>query len=129
MKALVYEKAHSLITAPQAKKAFDIGTEDPRLRDRYGMNSLGQGCLLARRLIESGVRFVTVTDGGWDTHQNNFASLKTRLLPRLDSALAGLLQDLSDRARGSARRTTGRCPARLCRRWKGKIATGVSRAE
>ena len=92
-----YEKAHSLITAPQAKKAFDIGTEDPRLRSRYGMNSLGQGCLLARRLIESGVRFVTVTDGGWDTHQNNFVSLKTRLLPRLDSALAGLLQDLSDR--------------------------------
>jgi hypothetical protein len=92
-----YEKAHSLITAPQAKKAFDIGTEDPRLRDRYGMNSLGQGCLLARRLIESGVRFVTVSDGGWDTHQNNFVSLKTRLLPRLDSALAGLLQDLSDR--------------------------------
>ena len=76
-----YEKAHSLITAPQAKKAFDIGTEDPRLRDRYGMNSLGQGCLLARRLIEAGVRFVTVTDGGWDTHQNNFVSLKTRLLP------------------------------------------------
>jgi uncharacterized protein (DUF1501 family) len=92
-----YEKAYSLITAPQAKKAFDIGTEDPRLRDRYGWNSLGQGCLLARRLIEAGVRFVTVTDGGWDTHQNNFNSLKTRLLPRLDSALSGLLQDLSDR--------------------------------
>ncbi|MEA2632898.1 MAG: hypothetical protein QOE66_3117 [Chloroflexota bacterium] len=92
-----YEKAYSLITAPQAKKAFDIGTEDPRLRDRYGWNSLGQGCLLARRLIEGGVRFVTVTDGGWDTHQNNFNSLKTRLLPRLDSALSGLLQDLSDR--------------------------------
>jgi hypothetical protein len=92
-----YAKAHSLITAPQAKKAFSISTEDPRLRSRYGMNSLGQGCLLARRLIESGVRFVTVTDGGWDTHQSNFVSLKTRLLPRLDSALAGLLQDLSDR--------------------------------
>jgi hypothetical protein len=92
-----YEKAFSLITAPQAKKAFDIGAEDPRLRDRYGANSLGQGCLLARRLIEAGVRFVTVTDGGWDTHQNNFASLKSRLLPRLDAALAGLLQDLSDR--------------------------------
>lgn len=92
-----YEKAYSLITAPQAKKAFDIGAEDPRLRDRYGWSSLGQGCLLARRLIEGGVRFVTVTDGGWDTHQNNFTSLKTRLLPRLDSALSGLLQDLSDR--------------------------------
>jgi uncharacterized protein (DUF1501 family) len=63
------------------------------------MNSLGQGCLLARRLIEAGVRFVTVTDGGWDTHQNNFTSLRTRLLPRFDTALAALLQDLSDRGR------------------------------
>ena len=53
--------------------------------------------MLARRLIESGVRFVTVTDGGWDTHQNNFTSLKGHLLPRLDSALSSLLQDLSDR--------------------------------
>jgi hypothetical protein len=92
-----YQKAYSLITAPQAKKAFDINAEDPRLRDRYGRNSLGQGCLLARRLIESGVRFVTVTDGGWDTHQDNFKALKSRLLPRLDGAISGLLQDLSDR--------------------------------
>ncbi len=92
-----YQKAYNLITAPRAKKAFAIGSEDPRTRDRYGRNSLGQGCLLARRLVESGVRFVTVTDGGWDTHQNNFVSLKNRLLPRLDSAVSGLLQDLSDR--------------------------------
>src|SRR5262249_30992307 len=79
------QKAYSLITAPQAKKAFDIAAEDPRLRDRYGWTSLGQGCLMARRLIESGIRFITVTDGGWDTHQNNFTSLRTRLLPRLDT--------------------------------------------
>lgn len=92
-----YQKAYSLITAPQAKKAFDINAEDPRQRDRYGRNSLGQGCLLARRLVEAGGRFVTVTDGGWDTHQNNFVSLKTNLLPRLDGAVSGLLQDLSDR--------------------------------
>jgi hypothetical protein len=92
-----YQKAYNLVTAPHAKKAFDIHSEDPRLRDRYGRNSLGQGCLLARRLIEAGVRFVTVTDGGWDTHQNNFTSLKNRLLPRLDSALSGLLDDLSTR--------------------------------
>jgi len=92
-----YQKAYSLVTAPHAKKAFDIHREDPRLRDRYGRNSLGQGCLLARRMIEAGVRFVTVTDGGWDTHQNNFTALKNRLLPRLDGALSGLLQDLSDR--------------------------------
>ena len=92
-----YEKAYNLVTAPEAKKAFDIHSEDPRLRDRYGRNSLGQGCLLARRLIEGGVRFVTVTDGGWDTHQDNFKSMKTRLLPRLDAAVSGLVQDLSDR--------------------------------
>lgn len=92
-----YQKAYSLITAPRAKKAFDIASEDPRVRDRYGRHSLGQGCLLARRLVESGVRFVTVTDGGWDTHQNNFVSLKKHLLPRLDTALSSLLQDLSDR--------------------------------
>ena len=92
-----YQKAFNLITAPQAKKAFDIGSEDPRVRDRYGRHSLGQGCLLARRLIESGVRFVTVTDGGWDTHQNNFTALKSRLLPRLDTAMSSLLQDLCDR--------------------------------
>ena len=54
---------------------------------------------MARRLIEAGVRFVTVTDGGWDTHQNNFTSLKSRLLPRLDSALSSLLRDLADRGR------------------------------
>jgi len=92
-----YEKAYNLVTAPQAKKAFDIGREDPRIRDRYGRHSLGQGCLLARRLVEAGVRFVTVTDGGWDTHQNNFTSLRDRLLPRLDTALSSLVQDLSDR--------------------------------
>ena len=92
-----YKKAYGLITAPTAKKAFDLSKEDPRLRDRYGRNSLGQGCLLARRLIESGVRFVTVTDGGWDTHTDNFKSLRDRLLPRLDGAFSGLIQDLSDR--------------------------------
>ena len=92
-----YEKAYNLVTAPEAKKAFDIHSEDPRLRDRYGRNSLGQGCLLARRLIEGGVRFVTVTDGGWDTHQDNFKAMKARLLPRLDAAVSRLVQDLSDR--------------------------------
>lgn len=94
-----YQKAYSLITSPEAKRAFDLSREDPRQRDRYGHHALGQGCLLARRLIEAGTRFVTVTDGGWDTHTNNFRSLKDRLLPRLDTALAALLQDLNDRGR------------------------------
>ena len=92
-----YEKAHGLITSPAAKKAFDLGQEPDRVREAYGRNSLGQSCLLARRLIEAGVHFVTVTDGGWDTHVNNFKSLKDRLLPRLDRAYAALVQDLHAR--------------------------------
>ena len=90
-----YEKAHAIITSPAAKKAFDIAAEPAKVRERYGKTPLGQYCLLARRLIEAGVQFVTVTDGGWDTHANNFKSLKERNLPRLDSALSALLEDLN----------------------------------
>ena len=92
-----YEKAHSLITSPSAKRAFDLSQETPRTRDAYGRSTLGQACLLARRLVESGVHFVTVTDGGWDTHEKNFQSLKNTKLPRLDRAYSALLQDLFDR--------------------------------
>jgi hypothetical protein len=94
---IFYEKAHSLISSPAAKQAFDLSQEPDKLRESYGRNSFGQSCLLARRLIEAGVHFVTVTDAGWDTHQNNFKSLKERLLPRLDKGYAALLQDLHDR--------------------------------
>jgi hypothetical protein len=92
-----YEKAHGLITSPAAKRAFDLAGEPARVRDAYGRTTFGQSCLLARRLVEAGVQFVTVTDGGWDTHQDNFKSLKTRKLPVLDRAYAALLQDLHDR--------------------------------
>jgi uncharacterized protein DUF1501 len=92
-----YERAHALITSSSAKRAFDLKREPDRIRDAYGRNALGQSCLLARRLVEAGVHFVTVTDGGWDTHQNNFNSLRNHLLPRLDRAYAALLQDLHDR--------------------------------
>jgi hypothetical protein len=92
-----YEKAHGIITGPAAKKAFDLSQESDKTRDRFGMNSLGQGCLLARRLIDAGVQFVTVTDGGWDTHTNNFKSLKDRLMPRVDRALSALIDDLAVR--------------------------------
>lgn len=92
-----YEKAHGIITGPAAKKAFDLGQETEKTRERYGKNSLGQGCLLARRLIEGGAQFVTVTDGGWDTHTNNFKSLKDRLMPRVDRGLSALVEDLAAR--------------------------------
>jgi uncharacterized protein (DUF1501 family) len=92
-----YEKAHSIITSPAAKKAFDIEAEPAKVRERFGSTMLGQQCLLARRLVEAGVQFVTVTNGGWDTHANNFKSLKDRLLPPLDRGLSALLEDLSAR--------------------------------
>lgn len=86
--------AFKMITAPETKRAFDLDDEDPRVRDRYGHHRFGQSCLLARRLIQSGVRFVTITNGGWDTHQKNFDSLKNRLVPPVDQALPELLTDL-----------------------------------
>jgi hypothetical protein len=92
-----YEKAHDIITSPAAKKAFDLTLESPKTREVYGRNQFGQSCLLARRLIEAGVQFVTVTDGGWDTHTNNFRSLKDRLMPRIDRGLSALLDDLDAR--------------------------------
>ena len=91
------QAAFNMITAPSTKKAFAIDEEDPKLRDRYGRHRFGQSCLLARRLIQSGVRFVTVTDGGWDTHSNNFKSLKDSRLPPVDQALPQLLADLEER--------------------------------
>jgi len=92
-----YQAAINMITAPETKRAFRIEKETPELRDRYGRNRFGQSCLMARRLVENGVRFVTITDGGWDTHTNNFKSLKTSRLPPVDQAIPVLLEDLEDR--------------------------------
>jgi len=92
-----YEKAFDIVTSPRAKKAFDLSDEPKALREAYGQNRFGQSCLLARRLVESGVRCVTVTDAGWDTHQDNFPSLKNRKLPVLDAGYATLLDDLKRR--------------------------------
>ena len=91
-----YQAALNMITAPETKKAFEIEKEPTKLREGYGKNRFGQSCLLARRLIQAGVRFVTVTDGGWDTHQNNFSTLKSRRIPPLDQAIPQLLADLED---------------------------------
>jgi hypothetical protein len=92
-----YKTAHRMITSVETKSAFALDEEDNRLREAYGKHRFGQSLLLARRLIESGVRFVTVTDGGWDTHQNNFKSLKDSRLPPVDQALPQLLIDLEQR--------------------------------
>jgi hypothetical protein len=92
-----YQAALNLIAAPETKRAFDIGKEDLRIRDRYGRHTFGQSCLLARRLIESGVRFVTVSDPGWDTHADNFNALKKTRMPPIDQALPQLLEDLKER--------------------------------
>lgn len=90
-------KAFELMTSPQAKKAFDIHSETPKLREEYGRNALGQSCLMARRLIEAGVRCVTIDHSNWDTHDNNFGTLKNSLLPAFDPALSTLLRDLAER--------------------------------
>ncbi len=92
-----YRQAFDLITSPAAKKAFDLQSEPDAVRDRYGRTREGQATLLARRLVESGVRFVTVGFLGWDTHVKNFISLKQPLLPTLDQAWSALLEDLSQR--------------------------------
>lgn len=91
-----HQAAFNMVTSPETKKAFDIESEDPKLRDQYGRNRFGQGCLLARRLIEGGVRFVTVSDDGWDTHGNNFAGLRNAM-PRIDQGVPRLLIDLEER--------------------------------
>jgi hypothetical protein len=92
-----YQTAINMITAPETKGAFALDQEKTELREAYGKNKFGQSCLLARRLIEAGVRFVTVTDGGWDTHANNFKSLKDNRIPPVDKALPQLLTDLEER--------------------------------
>ena len=92
-----YDRAYDMISSPQTKKAFNIQDEPANIRDLYGHTTFGQGCLLARRLVEAGVRFVTVEMGGWDTHAGNFPALKDHLLPPVDQGFSGLLQDLHDR--------------------------------
>jgi uncharacterized protein (DUF1501 family) len=91
------KKAFDLMTSPAAKKAFDIQAEPDKLRDEYGRNSLGQSCLMARRLVEAGVRCVTIDHSNWDTHDNNFATLKRDLLPVLDGGMTTLFRDLAER--------------------------------
>lgn len=96
-----HERAFDLLTSSAAQRAFNLSREDERTRQRYGMHPFGQGCLLARRLVEAGVPLVTVNwardDAFWDTHSDNFNQLKQKLLPPFDRAYAALLDDLSQR--------------------------------
>jgi hypothetical protein len=98
-----YEQAYRLLGSASAKAAFDLAHERPETRERYGHARIGGGCLLARRLIEAGSRFVTVVDSGWDTHQQIFRELPdsrfpgSGKLPALDRAYAALITDLRER--------------------------------
>ena len=101
-----YDRALTMLASPTVRRAFDLSREDRALRDAYGRTTYGQGCLLARRLVESGVRFVTVyysesiggaDGGGWDTHGDNFNRLKNRLMPHTDRVVPTLVNDLASR--------------------------------
>ncbi len=100
-----YQRAYQLVTSSESRQAFDIAQEPVALRDAYGRNRYGQSLLLARRLVEAGVRLVTIYWGGplnapddyWDTHKGNFTKQKDKLLPWFDQCFSTLLQDLEDR--------------------------------
>ncbi|MFT7514407.1 MAG: hypothetical protein ACI9QL_003628, partial [Candidatus Omnitrophota bacterium] len=91
-----YQRAYSLISSPEARDAFDLNKEDAKVRDRYGRHQAGQRFLMARRLVESGVRMVSVTAGGWDHHANINDAMKSNAVP-MDQALAALISDLDER--------------------------------
>jgi len=89
------KQAYDLILG-DAGKVFDLAQEKNELRDRYGRNTFGQSCLVARRLVERGVPYVTINyKGGWDTHKDNFQTMRRRV-PEMDKGMAALLQDLAD---------------------------------
>jgi hypothetical protein len=91
-----HQRAATMILSSEARSAFAIEAENDKVRERYGRNTFGQSCLLGRRLIERGVRFVTVNYGGWDHHAKIFDSL-TKKLPDMDRGLSALLEDMDTR--------------------------------
>lgn len=91
------QQAYDMIRSPKALRAFDVSQEKPEVAGRFGDHRFGLSCLLATRLIDAGVRFATVTFGGWDTHANNFRQSKETLLPQLDQGLSALLTTLKER--------------------------------
>lgn len=101
-----FDKAYRLITSPAAKQAFDLNAESAETRARYGPRMFGQSCLLARRLVERGVPFVSVMNTGWDTHENltlqmrdgySGAKIGVGLIPTFDQGFSALIEDLADR--------------------------------
>lgn len=91
------QRAHTMISSPRSREAFDISKESPEFTKPFGESGLGASCLLAIRLVEAGVRFVTVTNGGWDTHRDNWTALEERQLPPLDESLSALFAGLEQR--------------------------------
>jgi hypothetical protein len=89
------EQAYDLILG-DAGKVFDLSDEKKEMREQYGLNTFGQSCLVARRLVERGIPYVTINYKGWDTHKQHFQAMR-RKLPEMDKGMATLLQDLSDR--------------------------------
>lgn len=91
------QQAYSMISSKRARDAFDVSQESPEFSQKFGEEAFGQSCLLATRLVEAGVRFVTVSTGGWDTHRDNWSKLKTSLLPAFDEGLSALLLGLEEK--------------------------------
>ena len=85
------DKAYSMLTSERARQAFDISKESPSFAAQFGSDPFEQSCLLAIRLIESGVRFVSLSIGGWDNHTDIFNNLSKKLLPKLDGEVPSLL--------------------------------------
>jgi hypothetical protein len=92
-----HRQALEILRSDKTKRAFNLAAESDATRDRYGSTPFGQGLLAARRMVEAGVRFVTIGLGGWDTHESNFQRLKERNLPPLDMGLSALIEDLDQR--------------------------------
>jgi hypothetical protein len=92
-----HQQALEILKSDKTRKALDLNAEKPATRELYGNTPFGQGALAARRLVEAGVRFATVSFGGWDTHGQTFNAHKNRLAPPTDTVLSGLIKDLDDR--------------------------------
>lgn len=93
-----YQRAYGMVASPKAQEAFDLSKEPDKLRDEYGRNTAGARMLMARRLVEAGARFVTLTYGGWDMHDNIERGIKGQV-PAIDQAFARLIRDLEERDR------------------------------